>query len=166
MKIFFAILQLLYPVAIILIPLLFYRTGLRFPMKFYRSMAYRHAARRAYMMALAVLVLLLNFSFTRTTGPSWWLVPGFLYGLLLLRYSFTDATLRWLHEDRVIQLFWYALIMFTMIMPQMYSLSVALALTFLAAMFYPSRRLLRMVEHPDRYPEFDGTERAIFENYY
>lgn len=165
MKIFFAILQLLYPVAIILIPLLFYRTGLRFPMKFYSSMAYRPAARRAYMMVLAVLVLL-NFSFTRTIGPSWWLVPGFLYGLLLLRYSFTDATLRWLHEDRVIQLFWYALIMLTMIMAQLYSLSVSLALTFLAAMFYPSRRLLRMVEHPERYPEFDGTERAIFENYY
>lgn len=166
MKILFAILQLLYPVAIIIIPLLFYRTGLRFPMKFYHSMVYRPAARRAYMMALAVLVLLLNFSFTRTTGPSWWLVPGFLHGLLLLRYSFTAATLHWLHEDCVIQLFWYALIMLTMIMPQLYSFSVSLALTFLAAMFYPSRRLLRMVEHPDRYPEFDGTERAIFENYY
>ena len=75
MKIFLAILQLLYPVAIIIIPLLSYKKRLRFPMKFYRSMAYRPAARRAYMMALAVLVLLLNFSFTRTTGPSWWLVP-------------------------------------------------------------------------------------------
>ena len=148
MKIFFAILQLLYPVAIMLIPALFYRKRFRFPMRFYRGMACSLAVRRTYMVALAVLVLLLNFTFTRTVGPSWWLVSGFLYGLLLLRYSFTDATLRWLHDDRVIQCFWYALIMLTMIMPQLYPLSVSLAMTFLAAMFYPSRRLFRMVEYP------------------
>lgn len=105
MKMLFAILQLLYPAAIMLIPVLFYRKRPRFPMRFYRGMACSPAVRRSYMVMLAVLVLLFNFTFTRTTGPSWWLALGFLYGLLLLRYGFTDATLCWLHDDRVIQCF-------------------------------------------------------------
>ena len=73
MEIFFAILLLLYPVAIMLIPALFFRKRFRFPMRFYRGMACSPAVRRTYMVALAVLVLL-NFTFTRTVGPSWWLV--------------------------------------------------------------------------------------------
>ena len=81
MKMLFAILQLLYPAAIMLIPVLFYRKRLRFPMRFYRGMACSPAVRRSYMVMLAVLVLLFNFTFTRTTGPSWWLALG----LLLLR---------------------------------------------------------------------------------
>lgn len=48
MKIFFAILQLLYPVAIMLIPALFYRKRFRFPMRFYRGMACSPAVRRTY----------------------------------------------------------------------------------------------------------------------
>ena len=161
MKMLFAILQLLYPAAIMLIPVLFYRKRPRFPMRFYRGMACSPAVRRSYMVMLAVLVLLFNFTFTRTTGPSWWLALGFLYGLLLLRYGFTDATL-----CCSMMTVSYNASMLTMIMPQVYPLSVSLAMTFLAAMFYPSRRLFRMVEHPERYPQFDGSERAIFESYY
>lgn len=166
MMILLKIFQLIYPLAILLVPIICYKTKFRFPMKFYRSMAFSPAVRRTYMVALAVMVLLFNFTFTRTDGVGWWLLPGFIYGLILLRDSFTSATLRWLHEDRIIQCFWYALIMFTMIIPELYSLTVSLALTMLAALFYPSRRLLRMVERPDLYPEFQGTEKEILDYYY
>lgn len=165
MILFLKIIQLLYPLAILILPMACYRTRFKFPMKFYRSMAYSPAVRRLYRVALAVMVLLFNFSFTRTDGASWWLLPGFIYGLVLLRDNFTSATLHWLHEDRIIQSFWFALIMFSMILPELYTLTVSFALTLLAALFYPSSKLLRMVEHPDRYPEFDGSEREVFDNY-
>ena len=163
---FLRIIQLLYPIALILVPVIFHKRRFRYPMAFYRSMACSPATRKLYMVALSVAVLLFNFTFTRTDGPGLWLLPGFLYGLLLLRYRFTSAMLGWLHDDRMLDGLAFALILFTMTEPRLYPLSVSLALTFVAADFYPSRRILRMAQNPEECPDFQWTEKEIFESYY
>ena len=163
---FLAILQILYATAIILVPLLFYKRRHKWLMRFYSRMAFNPSARKLYMVVLAMLVLAQSFMSSRIQGVSLWLLPSFLYGVLLLRYSLTDAMLRWLHDDRVVQLLGLALIMFSFIRTELYSLSMGLALTLLAAMFYPSKKVIRMAERPQDYPDFCGTEEEVFEAYY
>lgn len=155
------IIQFSYPLAIFMVALLHYRRPLFLPMKFYMSMTFRPEARKLFALALAMMVLLYNFTFTRTEPLSLWLLPGFLYGLLLLHGRFTSAMLAWLHSDRILQAFAFALIMFSMISPELFPLSVSFALTFAAALMYPSRKIIRMAEHPSDYPEFSGTEKDI-----
>lgn len=166
MAIFLAILQLLYATAIILVPVCLYKRRNGWLMRFYSRMAFHASVRKSYMLMLAILVLLQNFLSSRTQDVGLWLLPGFLYGLLLLRYKLTDAMLRWLHDDKVVQLLGFALVLFSMTLPQLYSLSMGLALTLLAAMFYPSSRVIRMTEHLQDYPEFCGTEEEVFKAYF
>ena len=161
MTIIYRLLQFSYPLAIFMVALLHYRKPLFLPMKFYMSMTFRPEARRLFALALAMIVLLYNFTFTRTEPLSLWLLPGFLYGLLLLNDKFSSAMLGWLHSDRILQAFAFALIMFSMISPELYPLSVSFALSFAAALMYPSKKIIRMAEHPCEYPEFCGTEKDI-----
>ena len=158
-------LQLSYPCAILIMALLYCRKPIFLPMKYYMSMTFRPEARRLFARVLARMVLLYNFSFTRTEPLSLWQLPGLLYGLLLLHGKFTSATLSWLHSDRMLQGFAFALIMFSMMSEELFPLSVSFAMTFAAALIYPSRKLLRMAERPGDYPEFIGTENDIRQHY-
>ena len=163
--ILFKTLQLSYPLAILILALLYYRKPIFLPMKFYMSMTFRPEARRLFAIVVAMMVLLYNFSFTRTEPFSLWHLPGLLYGLLLLHGKFTSATLSWLHSDRILQGFAFALIMFSMITPKLFPLSVSFAITFAAALLYPSRKLLLMAEHPNDYQAFLGNENDIRQHY-
>ena len=158
-------LQLSYPCAIIIMAMLYCRKPIFLPMKFYMTMTFRPEACRLFALVFAMMVLLYNFSFTRTEPLSLWQLPGLLYGLLLLHGKFTSAMLTWLHSDRMLQGFAFALIMFSMITPELFPLTVSFAMTFAAALLYPSRKILRMTEHPGNYPEFTGTENDIRQHY-
>jgi len=157
---------LAYPLAIFIIPLIFYRKTRPCMMRFCRRMASERKCRRTYVLAIPVAALLYSFVFFKVKGPSLWDIPGLLAGLLLLREKFTSATLGWLHDDRVIQLLFFALVLFSMAMPELYTLSVTLATVLLASLFYPSRKVLKMMEHPDQHPEFHNTNDEIFRLYY
>ena len=54
--------------------------------------------------------------------------------------------LHWIHEDRVILGIALGMVMFSMVVPQLYSLSASMALVMTAAMFYPSRAIIEMAK--------------------
>ena len=135
--------QLAVPALLLLIPLCFYRRkGKRF-IRFYISMATGPKKRKAYMLALSMIVILFNFSCFAREGASLWQVPGFIIGLLLLRYKSTDAALHLLNSDRMLQELLFGTILLSMMEPRLFSLSVTLALVFAFAMMYPSDEIIR-----------------------
>ena len=158
--------QLFFPLLLIAVPHLLYKKRYRFMIKFYRSMVFSPAVRKGYITLLAIITLLFNYSFFKTDGASLWLIPSLLYSMVLLRYSFTAATLRWLHDDLVLLGFTLAILMFCMIIPELYSFCVSLGFTMMAAQFYPSRKVVRMANAPEQYPDFIGTDSDIINNYY
>lgn len=158
--------QIFFPVLLIVIPHFLYKKRYKFMIRFYRSMVYSPAIRKGYITALSVTTLLFSYTFFKTDGASLWLLPSLLYSLLLLCYSFTDATLSWLHDDLVLLGLTLALLMFCLILPELYTLCVSLGTTMLAAMFYPSRRIRRMAKVPEPFSRFHGTEAEIMDNYY
>ena len=76
------------------------------------------------------------------------------------------SILRWLQRDRMLQGLMFGAILLTMMEPQLLSFSLSLALTQLAATFYPSRKVLRMADNPTLYQGEVGIHTLIRENYF
>ncbi len=166
MTILFRTIQLAVPVILVLAPFLFYRRKGTRMLAFYVSMAIEPKSRKTYMLVLAVSVLVYNYTFFSLDGASLWLVPGMLLGFVLLRYRFTDAMLHWLGEDRVIQGIAFGGVLLSLVVPQLFSLSVSMAMVLVAAMFYPSREIVRHAEYPRSYLEIHLSNDDIVDLYY
>ena len=140
------IIRLAIPALLLLIPLCFYRRkGKRF-IRFYIAMATGPKKRKAYMLALSMIVILFNFSCFAREGASLWHVPGFLIGMILLRYKSTDAALHLLNSDRMLQELTFGAILLSMMEPRLFSMSVSMALVFAFAMMYPSDEIIKQAE--------------------
>jgi len=166
MNTFFRILQLSVPVLLLIAPYLLYRKRSSRFVGFYVDMTIDPRCRKEYRFALAVLALIFNFSIFALEGASLWQIPGFLLGMLLLRNSFTDAMLHWLHEDRMLQGLAFGFILISLVVPQLFSLSVTMALILKAAFFYPSRAILDHAKYPKSYVQFHLTPDDIVNVYF
>lgn len=159
------ILQLIIPLILVIAPF-FYRRKYRWLVEFCIDMAVRPKYRKVYMLVLSLVVVIFSYSFFALDGASLWQVPTLLLGFVLLRYKFTDAMLHWIHEDRVILGIALGMVMFSMVVPQLYSLSASMALVMTAAMFYPSRAIIDMAK-VDRFRlEYSMSDEDIIDLYF
>lgn len=157
---------LAYPLALLLQTLVLYKSKRKYMMTFCRYMAYWHSCRKVYTLVLCSLVLLYDKASLDMTGDACWHLPPFILSLSLLSHRLFSAIIRWLHEERVCQMLFLALVMATLIVPQMLPLSVVLLTVYFAAIFHPSERVIKTVGDPLACPEFAGTEEEILDMYY
>lgn len=130
---------------LVFLPFFYKRSG-RLWRKFYLSMALSEESRKMYVLVLTVLILSVNFLQYRISGPNLWLIPGFLVGLLSLKFKWTDAVLRWLHKDRMLQLLALAFFFIVSMDARLFTLAVTFALTIDFSFFYPSQVIIEMAE--------------------
>lgn len=166
MNTIFPAVQLTVSVILLSVPFLLYRRRGARMRKFYISMASNPESRKAFMLVLAIVSLFFNYTIFVLDDASMWQVPGFAFGLFLLRYKSTDAMLRWLHGDRVIQGIAFGLWLFSMSVPEVFGLSVSMGIVITSAMFYPSRLILQQAEFSQAYLEFHLTDDDIVNLYY
>ena len=160
-----AILQLTVPTVLIIAPFL-YRKKYRPLVQFCISMATRPKVRKAYMLALALVVILFSYSFVALEGASYWQAPTLLLGFFLLHYKYSEGMLHWIHEDRVIQGIALGMFLFSMVVPQLYSFSASFALVMTAAMFYPSRRIIEMAKTAGFHLQYNMSDEDIIDLYF
>ena len=147
---FFKIIQGLYLLLFLLItlfPVIFRKQQGKCWNRFRRHMAYRDSSRKLFMLVLSLTVLFHDLTFFKLYGASLWQIPGFLLGLALLRNNWTDTLLYWLHEIRLAQILAFALIMFSMIEPQLFTFSAAIGIIFAFSVVYPSREVVRLAQN-------------------
>ncbi|MDO5443714.1 MAG: hypothetical protein Q4G10_08595 [Bacteroidia bacterium] len=125
------------------LPFIYRKAGRRWT-KFYLGMAMREQNRKTFVLVMAVLILSVNFLQYRISGPDLWLVPGFICGLLVLRFNWVDAVLRWIHKDRMLQLFALAFFFLVSMDARLFTLAVAFALIIDFSFFYPSGFIIDM----------------------
>ena len=159
------LLQLIIPLILVIAPF-FYRRKYRWLVEFCIDMAVRPKYRKVYMLVLSLVVVIFSYSFFALDGASLWQVPTLLLGFVLLRYKFTDAMLHWIHEDRVILGIALGMVMFSMVVPQLYSLSASMALVMTAAMFYPSRRIIEMAKTTGFHLQYNMSDEDIIDLYF
>lgn len=139
------ILLLLLGAFILVLPFIYRKTGKRWT-KFYLSMAIQEPKRKAFILVMAALILSVNLLLFRISGPDLWLIPGFITGLLALKYKWADAVLRWIHKDRMLQCFTMAFFFLVSMDVRLFTLAVAFAIAIDFSFFYPSDRIIRMAE--------------------
>ena len=139
------IIYCLVTVAVALLPLM---QGSRRPrfMKFYRSMAEKAWARKAFTLGLAVTALAWNFACFISYGTSPWLLPGMVLSFSLLSYRLTHAVLWRLAEIRNVLFSSFSLLLAVLCVhmalgfpPELISLYMTVALIIEAGCLYPSR---------------------------
>ena len=165
MKVFALIIQVLFSVMLMVIPQFHGSRGPRF-MRFYRAMAEKEWARKGFVLILATVALLWNFSFFILFGVSVWLVPGLAISCLLLAYGgIAHPLLYLLAGDRESKVILFGSILALSIMhiilalpPAFISLYMTLTLILDAACFYPTQAVMWAVEDTlagQRYPLSD-----------
>lgn len=118
-------------------------------MKFYRLMAGKAWARKGFVLLLAALLLLWNYSCFATYPFSIWLLPSFPIPLFFLVHGIAHAFLTLLSENRE-RLYMGSILVLAMVLmhvtlglPQaLVSLYGTIAMIICAACFYPTRDVI------------------------
>lgn len=144
------ILQLLFLVPPVLLPLALYRSRRPFMSAFYCAMAQSHKARKLYTQVLVVLLLLFHYVYTNGQPGQFGAVLSTIVCAVLFSYRRADRWLRKLH-DRPKSFAIYGFIALAVCaVPHLFTMSVTISYILLAALFYPSGRMLTEWEHRDK----------------
>ena len=139
------------------------KTGKRF-VEFYTWMASSAKARRLYRFSFSLLVTMFNYAVADVAPLTHWLMPGMLLAVFLLTDKCTAAIFRRIHDDRRIQGLAYSVFLFTLAVPQLFTLSITIGMTIIAAMFYPSWQLTLYLRYPEEFKDVDAKYSSIGRN--
>ena len=160
------IIHLLFLSALFLVPMCLYKRRNRFMTRFCFRMTALAAARRLYRLVLLIVLLLYHY-ITMSVQPC---ELGILGSTLLFAMFFGFANVdRWLHrlnkERKTFAVAALSAVAFAFT-PHLFTLAVSVALILLAAMFYPSQRILAHWANKERRMLFADFEEMIAKLYY
>ena len=136
----FLILQFLFPLLVIVVPMLLYKSTRPAMTKFYTRMLSSENVRKFYTHQLLILLLLFHFLYVSGHFGEWGVLLSTILSAVLFSHKRADQWLRFLHRDN--KHFGIAVVITLAIgfIPHLYTMAVTLALLLLAGMFYPSRQ--------------------------
>ena len=121
--------------------------------EFYTWMASSAKARRLYRFSFSLLVTMFNYAVADVEPLTHWLMPGMLLAVFLLTDKCTAAIFRRIHDDRRIQGLAFSIFLFTLAVPQLFTLSITIGMTLIAAMFYPSWEVIFYLRYQEKVDE-------------
>ena len=153
MEQFFLIVQMAVVALFTFAPFFCYqKTGKQF-VEFYTWMASSGKARRLYRFSFSLLVTMFNYAVADVAPLTHWLMPGMLLAVFLLTDKCTAAIFRRIHDDRRVQGLAFSVFLFTLAVPQLFTLSITIGMTIIAAMFYPSWALAHYLRYQEKIDE-------------
>lgn len=157
--------MLLLPLLIVL-PLALYRTDRLFMAKFHLGMVGKRNARKLYAQSLLIFLLLYHYIYAGGHFGEWGILVSTMLCAVLFSFKRADKWLHNLHENRrsfVITAF-FALAICAI--PHLHTTAVTLAFLLLAAMFYPSCRVLAGWQDEDTCKHLRENPKTLSEHYY
>jgi hypothetical protein len=151
---------------ILLAPAFLYKNRSRRMMKFYKRMTYSEYCRRFYAQILLLVLILFHFAY-------YWMKPGVVTVMIstpLVFYLFsakrTLDLFKGIRNSRGVMVFLFTIALAMLFIPYMYSLGVSLGYTLLAAVFYPSAKMVGMKDENKEYPTYQELQDDTIQNYY
>lgn len=144
------ILQFVFLALPVFLPLMLYRSRHLFMAVFYRGMTGNAQARKLYTQILVVLLLLFHYVYTAGHPGQFGTVLSTIVSAMLFSSRRAD---RWLRKllDRPRTFVIYGITALAICaLPQLLTLSVTISYILLAALFYPSGKILTEWEDKDR----------------
>ena len=110
--------------------------------RFYEAMARNGKARKLYVQLLLVLLLLFHYAYANGHPGEFGVVPSTIVCAAWASFRRADRWMRCL-LDRPKRFVWFALLALVIgFVPHLYTMSVTIAFILLAALFYPSARVM------------------------
>ena len=153
MEQFFLIVQMAVVALFTLAPFFCYQKKGKQFVEFYTWMASSAKARRLYRFSFSLLVTMFNYAVADVAPLTYWLMPGMLLAVFLLTDKCTAAIFRRIHDDRRIQGLAFSVFLFCLAVPQLFTLSITIGMTIVAAMFYPSWVLTYYLRNQEKIDE-------------
>lgn len=157
------ILQLIFCAIPFMVSLALYKSRRRFMATFYDAMTRSTKARKLYVQVLLILLLLFHYVYTSGHAGEFGVVLSTIVCAVMFSFKRVD---RWLRSllDRPRTFVWLALAALVIgFVPHLYTMAVTVAYLLLAALFYPSVRVMiewndmhkivGWVKHPERLVE-------------
>lgn len=119
-----------------------YKSKRRFMAKFYDVMARSAKARKLYAQVLLILLLLFHYVYTSGHPGEFGVVLSTIVCAMLSSAKRADRWLRWLIDRPRAFVIFALLAMVIGFMPHLYTMAVTIACILLAALFYPSVRVM------------------------
>ena len=136
------LLQLIFPLLLLLVPVTLYKRGNRFMTRFYTAMLRSSAARKLYLQTLLIVLLLFHYVYVSGHFGEF----GVLFSTILCGVLFSHKRAeRWLHLMKAHRQLYFRMAVFSMAMvaiPHLYTMAFTVAFLLLAAAFYPSASIL------------------------
>ena len=136
------LLQLIFPLLLLLVPVTLYKRGNRFMTRFYMAMLRSSAARELYLQTLLIVLLLFHYVYVSGHFGEF----GVLFSTILCGALFSHKRAeRWLHLMKAHRQLYFRMAVLSMAMvaiPHLYTMAVTVAFLLLAAAFYPSASIL------------------------
>ena len=126
----------------VVLPALLYSSRRYFMAKFYDKMIWSEKARRLYTHVLLIVLLLFHYVYTSGHPGEFGVVPSTIVCAAWASFRRADRWMRCL-LDRPKRFVWFALLALVIgFVPHLYTMSVTIAFILLAALFYPSARVM------------------------
>ena len=144
------ILQFVFLLLPVFLPMVLYRSRRPFMAAFYRAMTGNAKARKLYTQVLVVLLLLFHYVYTTGHPGQFGTVLSTIVSAMLFSSRRTERWLRKLLDRPKVFVFCGIIALAICAVPQLFTLSVTISYILLAALFYPSGKILSEWEDKDR----------------
>ncbi len=160
------LLQLIFPLLLLLVPVTLYKRGNRFMTRFYMAMLRSSAARKLYLQTLLIVLLLFHYVYVSGHFGEF----GVLFSTILCGALFSHKRAeRWLHLMKAHRQLYFRMAVLSMAMvaiPHLYTMAVTVAFLLLAATFYPSASILYEWNDKEKQEKWRADSRALAEHYF
>lgn len=144
------ILQFIFPALPFALPMALYKSKRRFMAKFYDAMVHNVKARKLYAQVLLILLLLFHYVYISGHPGEFGVVPSTIVCAALFSSRRADRWLRGLLDRPRAFVILALTAVVTGFVPHLYTLAVTIAYLLLAALFYPSVRVMSGYGDMDR----------------
>lgn len=164
---------MIYHIILLFIPLLIvvltgylYKNKSRKMLRFYDRMITFESFRKFYVLVLLLVLIVVNFAQHQLSTTNWIVLVSSGFSLLLFRFKCADILLRYL-KDRP-KLFYVVAILNIILMftPNLNTLALPIACFLMAALFYPSTKILNWTNNPDLIKQICEHREALAIHYF
>lgn len=136
------ILQLIFCTMLFAVPMALYKSNRPFMARFYNAMVYREKARRLYVQILLILLLLFHYVYACGHVGEFGILLSTAVCAAIYSFRRTDRWLRRLPGRASSFVTLATAVLVLGFVPHLYTLAVTVAFLLLAALFYPSDRVM------------------------
>lgn len=160
------IIELLFPILLIVLPLALYKSNRPFMAKFCLRMTASESVRKFYTQSMFILLLLYHYVYAGGHFGEWGIVLSTIPCAAMFSFRRADCWMRKLHDDRKCFVLTALLALAICAVPHLHTLAVTLAFFLLAAVFYPSSGVLAGWQNEETRTHLKENHEALSDYYY